>query len=769
MTFLDSSIDRANQSLPAEEQNENDQSPDAIEPPEHSAEQGPDVSHHDRLIRWIAHKNIAEDIDDDTLAEIGMRSIKEYEIDKDSRSEWVTKSEDAMKLAMQVAKEKTYPWPKASNVIFPLMTSAAIQFNARAYPAIIANRQVVKGIVVGDDAGVPAPPQLQQMGLQFIVPPGAKLMRANKIADHMSWQLLDEMPEWEAETDQLLVILPIVGCVFRKTYFDPQFGRNFSVMRSPMKIVINYKAKSMETTPRITEEVSMYPREIEEAVRAEMFLDIDYSNDNPESPEDEDAPREFIEQHRYLDLDNDGYSEPYIVTVHVGTQRVVRIKARYDEDGVLFSGKDHKIVRINPVHYYTKYDFVPNPDGGIYGVGFGQLLRPINDAVNTSLNLLIDGGHLANTSGGFIGRGLSMNTGAIRFQPGEWKQINIPGQAIKDNLVPLQFSGPNMVLFQLLQLMIEAGREVAAVKDVLTGEQQQHNVPATTTLALIEQGLKVFTAIYKRVYRSLKDEFKKLYRLNRLYLPEETGYRVGDAWKTISQKDYATGSGVEPISDPSMVSDMQRLAQAQFLQPFAQDPLINQVNLRRRIFEAARIERPEELINPQPPPNPALIAKAMEIQIKAEREKAAELKDLAQAILLFAQADAVVGDAHLAWVRQQLEGWKAQFEASATANPSAPQGGGGGGEGAPPAPPQGPPGMPNNFAPSPDHNAPGPMGPIQASPNTPMGGGPSNEPPPVQGARKAPDGRWYINDPNRPGKFLMLAQTPQSLEARFGG
>ena len=623
-----------------------------------------DTKQHEMLFRWVEAANIATELDDSLLGEIGLKVEREYKIDHDSRSDWMAKSKKAMDLAMQVAETKQYPWPRASNVIYPLMTTAAIQFAARAYPAIVSNRNVVKGVVVGMDEGVPAinpqtgvPPLIDPRTGQpmWIVEPGAKRNRAGKIGEHMSWQLLDEQPEWEEETDRLMHILPIAGCAFRKTFFDSNIGRNMSVLVTAPKVVINYFAKSLETAPRITEEVMLYPIEITENERAGLFREINYSASSTD-PNDEDAPQEFLEQHRWWDLDEDGYPEPYVITVHKSSSQVVRIVARYDYDSIKFRASDGKVVKINPVHYYTKYDFLPNPEGGLYGVGFGQLLRPINEAINTSLNMLIDSGHLAVTGGGFIGKGLSMHTGNVRFTPGEYKSVNATGAAVKDNIVPLNFPGPSSVLFQLLGTLIEAGKEISAVKDVLTGEQKNANIPATTTLALIEQGLKTFTAIYKRIHRSLKAELDKMYRLNSIYLPNEgAGYRVNNEWKSISRADYQKGSGVEPVSDPSMVSDMQKLGRAQFLMGFANDPWFDGRKVRERVLDAAMIEKADELLVKSLPPNPEILEKATKLEQANRRVEAEALKDVAQAILYIAQADVAMGAHNLDWANHQLE------------------------------------------------------------------------------------------------------------------
>ncbi len=685
-----------------------DMSPDGEPAPDDgaSANNTAALQTHRQIIQWIAAKNICDYLDDQKLDEIGIRAKREYDIDENSRSDWKERTQQAMELAMQVAKEKSYPWPKASNVIWPLMTTAALQFNARAYPAIVSGRDVVKGIVIGKDDGQPlmqhgqpvVNPQTGQPA--WMVPPGAKRIKADKIAEHMSWQLTDEMEEWEPETDALLIILPIAGCVFRKSYFDPSLARNRALMVSSMKLVINYHAKSMETTPRITEEVEFYPLEIKSMERSGMWREIEYGpGSTPEADGDDDAPVQFLEQHRWLDLDDDDFPEPYIVTLHKETSKVVRIVARYEAAGIKLNSQG-EIKKIDPVHYYTKYDFVPNPEGGIYGMGFGQLLKPINEGINTTLNMMLDAGHLANVGGGFIGKGLSMNSGNIRFSLGEWKSVNAAGGTIRENLVSLPTPGPSPVLFQLLGMLVEAGKDIASVKDIV--DQPQANTPATTILAMIEQGLKVFTAIYKRVHRSLKHEYAKLYRLNRIYLDQDATFRRGDEWKSISRQDYAEGSGVEPISDPTMVSDMQKLGRAQFLLQFRQDELVDGKEILTRAFDAAAIPDTDALFSKTPPkPNPKFIIDAgrldldhqktdldrQKLALEAQRggrkqeheeaalqlrarhdaaliikEEAAALLSRAQAINQIAQAAKAAGSHELGWADHELEIIRTQLQ-----------------------------------------------------------------------------------------------------------
>ena len=610
----------------------------------------PNMEQAHQLRRWINTVNIAEELDQTELGEIGMKVQREYELDDQTRSDWKVRYAAWMERALQIAQPKTYPWPNASNVLFPLMTTASVQFAARAYPAIVQGRNVVKGVVIGDDKD------------------DAKKNRSDRVGGYMSWQLLDDMPDWEPGMDMLCHVLPIVGCMFKKVYFDPGMQRNVSEVISALKICVNYNAKSFDRLPRITEEIELYPIEIEERVRSGVFLDHDYALEAMTNAADMDAPVEFLEQHRRLDLDGDGYAEPYIVTVLRETGRVARIVAGYDMEGVTF-GPDHVIRRIKPVSYYEKFDFIPNPDGGIYGIGFGHLLYPINEAINSTLNQMLDAGHLANTGGGFIGRGVSMSAGSVRFQPGEYKQVNSTGADLKSNIVPLPFPGPNAVLFQLLGFLVDAGKDVAAVKDILMGNQPAGNVPATTVLALIEQGMQVFSAIYKRIHRALKGEYAKLYRLNRLYMDDTAKFRMGDQWKDVARSDFAEGAGVEPVSDPTMVSDMQRLGRGQFLLQLKDDPRINGVNVLKRVFGYAQIENADDLLIENPPaqpPDPQLVLgqhdlalrqahEVEEARRKRERDAVMNVKDATQSYLNLANALKVSGETEQGWITHQMQ------------------------------------------------------------------------------------------------------------------
>lgn len=675
---------------------------------------GPDIPVKKFLVGQIDQVNLAENYSPDVLAKLGQLVLFEFDIDENSRSDWKDKAEKAMKFATQEAEEKSYPWPKSSNVIFPLITQAAIQFNARTYPAIVNNRNVVKGVVWGTDKGSPATedgkpdgkPKMHPDGTPvWLSAPGDKRKRADRVGEHMSWQLLEEMREWESQTDSMLLQLPISGGAARKTYRDPIENRNRSLLVPLKNLVWNYHATSFEDAPRHTEIITLYPHEIEESERAEVFLPQLYGPGGSEGEDseqtqsgDEDAPHVFLEQHRRYDLDDDGYPEPYIVTIHKRSAKVVRIVARYDEDGIqvakgpdvdeeddeltkypkypvgfghlLAEGPDEEeIIKITPVEHYTLIPFLPNPDGGSYPVGFGHLLRPLNEAINTTLNQLFDAGHLQNAGGGFVSDQLSIHSGPINWQVGKYVRVGSKGQAIRDAVFPIPFPGPSQVLFQLLGSLVKVSEGVAGTQEILAGGAEMANAPPTTILALIEQGLKVYTAIHKRVYRALKSEFDKLYRLNRIYIKENQRYQIGDEWREVTPEDYRLGGGVEPIADPTMVTDMQKLGRAQILMTFKGDPLIQQKEIYTRLFDAANLDRVEELFTPPPDPKMQQMMMQMameEKQAELGRLRAAELKDNSQAYLNMAMAASKANGPQMDWINAQLRVMEMHIEATNT-------------------------------------------------------------------------------------------------------
>jgi chaperonin GroES len=493
----------------------------------------------ERLQEWEQSPNIAGELTEDVRSQIASRVIDEYTIDKSSRADWENEAKLAMDAVLQKPEQKNYPFEKASNIKYPVLTSAALQFGARSYPAMVPGDRIVKVKIVGPD------------------PMGLKQARADRVSTHMSYQLTKQMDGWEDETDMMCHQLPVLGDGFKKIYRDVENARNCSDFVSAMNVVVNQNTKSLRDVPRITHEIELYPYQIEERIRGETFLDFEYSasggagipkpDGTTDNPNDTDAPHVFLEQHRFEDLDGDGLREPWIVTVHKDSGTCVRVVANYDlaktrvrEDGV--------IVRIPRRDYFVHFPFLPDPNGGFYGIGFGRLLRAIGEAVNTSLNQIIDAAHLQNAGGGFLGSGMNLKKAELRIAMNEWKQINVPGKNIRDAIVPHNFPGPSPVLFQVLGMLIDAGKQISNVQDILTGEATAQTMQPTTLLALIEQGLKVFTSIIKRLFRSMAQEFKLLYELNRRY-PDEEEYQNVIDWSPPPQVLQA----VEQFKQQSMM------------------------------------------------------------------------------------------------------------------------------------------------------------------------------------------------------------------------
>ena len=557
-----------------------------------------------KLEDLVACPNIAELLDEQDLHKIGYDTVKGFENDLQSRSAWEKKTEESMKLALQVAEAKSFPWPGASNVKFPLITIAALQYHARSYPVLVDGDSPVKCRVIGDDAD------------------GQKEKRADRVAAHMSYQILEQDEDWESEMDRVLITQPIVGCAFKKTYYHPVKKRPESEYILAQDLVVNYWTKSLDYAPRVTHVQYMSKNELYERHARGLFLKL--TDDTPrtvaqrgldltknkaqgmEAPEtvDSSTPFEVLEQHCWIDFDGDGYAEPYIVWVNRYNKQVLRIVARYFDDSV---ERDHKgnVLTIKAETYFTKFPFIPSPDGGFYDLGFGVLLGPLNQSIDTIINQLVDAGTMANTAGGFLSRGIKIRGGNSNFAPMEWKHVDTTGDDLRKGIVPLPVREPSQVLFTLLSLLINYGERIGGSVDILVGQNPGQNTAAETTRTMAEQGMKIFSGIFKRTYRSLKDEFKKLYRLNQLYLEDESTYDSDLGEFNIFASDYTgPATDVRPAADPHIVSDSQRMAQAQaMLQLATTTPGVSVRQAQLMFAKAWKVSEIEQLLPDPKGPN----------------------------------------------------------------------------------------------------------------------------------------------------------------------
>ena len=586
----------------------------------------------------LASSNLVEHMADDDAKKVGDLIRQNYENDKQSRAEWEDRYADAEILVMQLAEEKTFPWPGASNVRFPLLTIAALQYHARAYPALVRGTQPVSCRVIGDD------------------PQGTKAARGKRVSQHMSFQIMEEDSQWEDATDKALIVQAIMGCAFKKTFDSSSLHHVRSELVMPKDLVIPYHAKSLELAPRLTHTIGLSQDEIEERIRRGLFTrpkneDAPGDSDIPAAREqlpigvigaaeneingiqpaatDEDTPMLFLEQHLWLDLDGDGLREPYIGFVRHDDSVLYRLVGRFEKDKVEYN-EEGQIVRIEPEHYFTKYEFIPAPDGSIYGMGFGMLLGATNHAIDTLVNMLIDAGHMNNLQSGFLARGIRVRGGEYTFRPNEWKRTDSTAADLKNGIYPLPTKEPSPVLFQLLNLLIDWGSRIGMATDAATGQNPGQNQKVGTTQAVIEQGEKVYNGIYKRTYRAMKKEFRLIYRLNYLAKPasgkfdyaDESGQGGFALWTDYFESNKA----IVPAADPTIASKEKLLARdMQVFQMSGSVPGFNRYAVTRRVLDDMEVPNIDEIFPkpgtpgaaPPSPPPPVQVA-----QIKAQIEQA---------------------------------------------------------------------------------------------------------------------------------------------------
>ena len=570
--------------------------------------------------------NVCELLSEEKLKDIGLLVKADYDEDKTSRVQWEERYKKAMELAMQVSKKKTFPWPSASNVKFPLLTIAALNFHAKAYPSLINSTGVVKQRVIGQD------------------PEGTKQARADKVSQHMSYQLLEQSP-WEAETDKGLLVLSIMGTIFKKTVMVD--GCIYSDLVLPQDLVVNYYAQDINDC-RVSHCFQLWPNDVRTKVLDGEYLDIDCITQPKETGPIEvvrqetqgllpppSGPCDFVEQQTWLDLDEDGYAEPYFVTFHKETGVVRRILARWKPSGVRMIGK--KVAEIIAEQLYTKYDFIPAADGGFYGMGLGQLLGPLNKTVDTLINQLIDAGTMATLGGGFLGRGARFKYGQTQLKPFEWVNVDSTGSDLRESIFPLPVRDPSAVLYNLLVYLVGYGERVGSSGDLQMGQLPDGgNIKAKAAEIANENGRIIFEAIYKRIWRSMKSEFKVCYRWNQLTVGTPLGDKEIERLFNITPEDYSDDDkGICPAADPNVVSNSARKEQAQLVYATAlQSPGHDLYEVTKNLYQAWQVDGIDRFL---PPPGSEK-AKALQPGPSIEMLDLKNKEMTAQARLIQAQA-----------------------------------------------------------------------------------------------------------------------------------
>lgn len=619
----------------------------------------------------IKSANLCDRFTDIELDRIGAWIWDGYNRDKMSRSTWERRMEAAMDLAMQVQKDKTWPWAGCSNVVFPLVTIGALQFSAQAYPQIVQGNRVVRFRVIGSDGG-------------------ETRKRAARISRHMSWQVLEEDESWEEQHDRMLINLAIVGCNFIKSYYDASKGYPVDELVMARDLVVDYSAKSIEGAARKTHVIPMYRNEIHERIMQGTYRNVKeeaWFNQAPStalpitsgkdlrqgvinSQPDKATAYTMLEQHVLLDLDQDGYEEPYIATIEMTSKKVLRLVARVDDISQVKRTHGGEIIKICPTEYFTKFSFIPSPDGSIYDLGFGIFLGPVNEAVNSGINQLLDNGTMQNSIGGFLGRGAKIRGGVYTMAPWEWKRVDSTGDDLRKNLVPFPERQPSQVMFSLISLLIEYANRIAGTTDTQIGENPGQNTPAQTYQGMQEQGKQTYKMIFKRVWRSMKQEFKKRYGINRRQLPPTQHFGEGSDF--IRKEDYlASPDQVAPVANPNVTSTTMRIAQATAVkQDSVQTPGYDRDEVTRRWLDALDVEGSEAIFpgseKTGPLPNPKMQVEQGKMQlgmakIKADMQKfkmqlmADSRKNQAEIIKLMAEAAKISNEAKTEGAEHRLK------------------------------------------------------------------------------------------------------------------
>lgn len=568
--------------------------------------------------KMMTSVNVAESLDEDKCNEIASEIARGVEADLISRQPWYKANQEYLKMALQIKESKNFPWPNAANVKYPLITIASLQFQARAYAGIVDTKNMVRGKVIGYD------------------PSGQKAASAERVGKHMTYQLMDKIENWDGDMDKLLLVLPISGSCFKKVFWDTREEKECIDLVLPNDLVVNYWATDLKSARRISHFYNLYHDEVKSRMKDKIYCEIedlampsyaprDHNEDklqNRQAAEGEqkDNPHKICEVHCKLDLDEDGIFEPYVVVLEWETKRLLRIAPNYDSECIIRS-KTGNVVEIRPKQYFVHYMFFPAPDGGFYGVGFGLLLGNLNETASTTINQLLDAGTWSVTAGGFMTRSIRLKGGQVGFQPNEWKQISFTGDDIRKALLPLPVREPPAVLFQLLSFIDQKASQIISISEISTGKLPGQNTPATTTMTSVQEGLRLFTSIYKRIYRSIKEELKLLFDINKKYLSDEEYFSVLDSDGTFKQaqvslNDYRGDVDVVAVSDPNTASESIRLIKAQQLIELIPMGGVDPGAASQRVLEALDIPNPQEL-QPKPQQDP----KMMQVQAKMQQDQ----------------------------------------------------------------------------------------------------------------------------------------------------
>jgi len=524
------------------------------------------------------YSNLAEELPDQEVLNIGKSLIKSFEDDKASRKDWEDQYSKGLKMLGVVVEDRQDPFPGASGVHHPLMSEAATQFQARAISEMFPAGGPVKTQIIGK--------QTDQ-----------KIEQAQRVQDFMNYQVTNQITDYFNELDQMLFYLALAGSAFKKIYFDNSLDRICSKFVPADQFVISYENTDLETAERYTQVMKLTTNEIKRKQVEGFYKDVTITqNQGAQTTNDvveqtmqklegmsasmADKIHTVLEIHADIDLgeDDSGLALPYIVTVDYTSGQTLSIRRNWKEDDPLKRKRT----------YFIHYKYLPGL--GFYGFGLIQMIGGLQHASTGALRALLDSAAFANLNGGFKAKGARIEGGDITVSPGEWVDVEAYGDDLRKSFIPLPFKEPSPTLLQLLGVLTESGRRFASIADAMVG-QSAGSGPVGTTIALIEQGSKVFSAIHKRLHQAQGREFKLIYELNGEYLDDEYPYDVIGERKTIRRKDFDFAVDVVPVSDPNIFSQAQRIALAQTgLQLAQQAPsIIDTKEAYRRFLQSLNI------------------------------------------------------------------------------------------------------------------------------------------------------------------------------------
>jgi hypothetical protein len=542
--------------------------------------------------------NLADYLGDDILEPLGAKMVDQYNEYKESRGDWEDTYRNGLELLGFKYERRTEPFRGASGVNHPVLAEAVTQFQAQAYKELLPADGPVRTQIMGD-ATV------------------AKEEQAKRVKDFMNYQITDQMKEYEPEFDQMLFYLPLSGSTFKKVYYDSLLGRAVSKFVPADDLIVPYSANSLEDAEAIIHVIKISENELKKQQVAGFYRDIELGAPPVTENQLEDKKLELegiskdgqedqytlYEVHTNLDLegyedlgtdgDPTGIKLPYVVTVAQANNKILSIRRNFNADDPLKK----------KINYFVQFKFLPGT--GFYGFGLIHMIGGLTRTATAALRQLLDAGTLANLPAGFKSRGIRVRDDAQPLQPGEFRDVDAPGGNIKDQFMTLPFKGPDATLLQLMGVVVSAGQRFASIADMQVGDMNQQ-AAVGTTVALLERGSRVMSAIHKRLYVGLKQEFKLLAEVFKTYLPPVYPYDVPGASREIKVQDFDERVDILPVADPNIFSQTQRISLAQSQLQLAQsNPRIhNLYQAYRSMYDALGVKNVNAILPPPAPPQP---------------------------------------------------------------------------------------------------------------------------------------------------------------------